>query len=274
MTTSSAETTVWKQLGPSARIPLAPWIAAPRPSRCPISHWAIPVVPQSRIHPNLCRISTSFEKAYPILEERFHHDEFRRGKRHRQSRTRSARPSLFTVSSGCARTSRLMRILMANVRTYMHGCGFSVAVFDRIESDSLNPNVALKVGYMLSLGKRVCLLKDQTLNQTPTDMMGSLYADLDLDDVDVSVQNVLQRWLRQCRNQARTIADDLNRRPPAVLSLTKALPDGAASRYNPQSRSCTVAPRFSQHVLAGWRCTGAIKRLDCLHALGDKTLVR
>jgi hypothetical protein len=87
--------------------------------------------------------------------------------------------------------------LMSNVRTYMHGCGFAVAVFERIESESHNPNVALEVGYMLALGKRVCLLKDQTLKQLPTDMVGSLYSEFDLDDVAPSIQNGLSRWLRQ-----------------------------------------------------------------------------
>lgn len=87
--------------------------------------------------------------------------------------------------------------LMANVRTYMHGCGFGVAVFEHIESETHNPNVALEVGYMLALGKRVCLLKDKTLKQLPTDMMGSLYSEFDLDDVDASIQSALHRWLRQ-----------------------------------------------------------------------------
>ncbi len=87
--------------------------------------------------------------------------------------------------------------LMANVRTYMHGCGFGVAVFERIESESHNPNVALEVGYMLALGKRVCLLKDNTLKQLPTDMVGSLYSEFDLDDVEASIDRALNGWLRQ-----------------------------------------------------------------------------
>ena len=87
--------------------------------------------------------------------------------------------------------------LLANVRTYMHGCGFGVAVFERIESDTHNPNVALEVGYMLALGKRVCLLKDKTLKQLPTDMVGSLYSEFNLEDVALSIAGALDRWLRQ-----------------------------------------------------------------------------
>jgi nucleoside 2-deoxyribosyltransferase len=87
--------------------------------------------------------------------------------------------------------------LMANVRTYMHGCGLGIAVFERIESETHNPNVALEVGYMLALGKPVCLLKDKTLKQLPTDMVGSLYSEFDLDTVTPSIQSALDRWLRQ-----------------------------------------------------------------------------
>jgi hypothetical protein len=50
---------------------------------------------------------------------------------------------------------------------------------------------------MLALGKRVCLLKDRTLKQLPTHMVGSLYSEFDLDDVTASIQSALDRWLRQ-----------------------------------------------------------------------------
>jgi hypothetical protein len=36
--------------------------------------------------------------------------------------------------------------LFSNVLTYIYGCGFGVAVFERIETEDFNPNVALEVG--------------------------------------------------------------------------------------------------------------------------------
>ena len=51
--------------------------------------------------------------------------------------------------------------LFDNVQTYLHGCGLGVAIFERIEEDAFNPNVALEVGYMMAMDKPVCLLKDQ-----------------------------------------------------------------------------------------------------------------
>ncbi len=90
-------------------------------------------------------------------------------------------------------------VLMMNLRTYLHGCGFGVAVFDRIESENHNPNVALEVGYMLALGKRVCLLKDRSIARLPSDVIGSLYTEFDMDDMAGSINDALTRWLRQRR---------------------------------------------------------------------------
>ena len=52
--------------------------------------------------------------------------------------------------------------LFGNVLTYMHGCGFGIAVFERIEREAFNSNVTLEIGYMTALGKPVLLLKDKT----------------------------------------------------------------------------------------------------------------
>ena len=51
--------------------------------------------------------------------------------------------------------------LFPNIQTYMHGCGLGVAVFEQVEQKVFDPNVALEVGYMLALNKRICLLKEK-----------------------------------------------------------------------------------------------------------------
>lgn len=60
--------------------------------------------------------------------------------------------------------------LFENVLTYMYGCGFGIAVFERLEEENFNPNVALEVGYMRALHKSVCLLKDKTIKTLPADL--------------------------------------------------------------------------------------------------------
>lgn len=86
--------------------------------------------------------------------------------------------------------------LFNNVLTYMHGCGFGIAVFERLEESDFNPNVALEVGYMLAMQKPVCILKDRTLQALPTDLMGKLYSEFDSLDPVASISRSLSVWLR------------------------------------------------------------------------------
>jgi hypothetical protein len=59
--------------------------------------------------------------------------------------------------------------LLTNIKTYMHGCGFGVALFERINSNYFNPNVSLEIGYMMALDKPVLFLKEKTLTSLHTD---------------------------------------------------------------------------------------------------------
>ena len=69
--------------------------------------------------------------------------------------------------------------LFSNVLTYIWGCGFGIAVFERLEDDEFNPNVSLEVGYLLALEKPICFLKDKTLKALTSDLVGKLYKQFD-----------------------------------------------------------------------------------------------
>jgi hypothetical protein len=85
--------------------------------------------------------------------------------------------------------------LFPNVLTYMHGCKFGVAVFERIEGNALNPNVALEVGYMFAILKPVCLLKDRTLTSLNADLVGKLYREFDILAPAGTIGPQLSKWL-------------------------------------------------------------------------------
>jgi hypothetical protein len=85
--------------------------------------------------------------------------------------------------------------LYPNILTYMHGCGFGVAVFDDTAAKVINPNVAFEVGYMLALKKPVCLLKDKNLPNLQADLIGKLYITFDPQQIRLSIQAALSRWL-------------------------------------------------------------------------------
>ncbi len=85
--------------------------------------------------------------------------------------------------------------LFPNVLTYIWGCSFGVAVFERIEGEDFNPNISLEVGYMFALRKQVCLLKDKTLKILHTDLVGKIYRTFDPQDPVTSIAPELTQWL-------------------------------------------------------------------------------
>jgi nucleoside 2-deoxyribosyltransferase len=86
--------------------------------------------------------------------------------------------------------------LLANVRTYLHGCAFGIAVFERIEQQEFSPNVSFEVGYMMALGKDVCLLKDRSLGTLPADLIGRICRPFDLFNLRAGMSTELGAWLR------------------------------------------------------------------------------
>lgn len=86
--------------------------------------------------------------------------------------------------------------LFPNVLTYVYGTGFGIAVFERIETEEFNPNVALEVGYMFALKKHLCLLKDKTLKTLHADLVGKLYRVFDPLDPVETIPKELSQWLK------------------------------------------------------------------------------
>jgi nucleoside 2-deoxyribosyltransferase len=86
--------------------------------------------------------------------------------------------------------------LFWNILTYLHGCDFGIAVFERIELEEFNPNVALEVGYLMALKKPILLLKDHTLRNLTTDLIGKLYKTFDPQPISGSLGPEVNRWLK------------------------------------------------------------------------------
>jgi hypothetical protein len=85
--------------------------------------------------------------------------------------------------------------LFSNVQTYMHGCGFGIAVFERMNSENHNPNVALELGYMLALRKPVLILKDKMITALQADVVGRLYAPFDTRNPLNTIRESVSKWL-------------------------------------------------------------------------------
>jgi predicted nucleotide-binding protein len=89
----------------------------------------------------------------------------------------------------------LRSYVLTNIQAYIYGCRFAIAVFERILTNDLNPNVSLEVGYFLGLKKPVCLLKEPTLPRLPSDLIGRLYVEFDGQDLPRSLPRVVGKWL-------------------------------------------------------------------------------
>jgi predicted nucleotide-binding protein len=97
--------------------------------------------------------------------------------------------------------------LWGNVQAYMLACKYGIAIITReeerkgtktkITTSQYNPNVAIELGFMLSRGKDVLILKDKVLEKIPTDVMGSLYQDFDLDNPRRSLARTVKRWIKE-----------------------------------------------------------------------------
>jgi hypothetical protein len=85
--------------------------------------------------------------------------------------------------------------LWGNVRTYLHGCGFGIAVYERIQSDEPNANVGLEVGYLMAMNKPVLLLKDKSAATLQSDLAGKLYKPFDPHDAEGTIPAQLTKWL-------------------------------------------------------------------------------
>ena len=86
--------------------------------------------------------------------------------------------------------------LWGNVRTFLHGCSFGIAVYERIEEEEPNANVGLEVGYLLAMNKPIMLLKERTVKTLQADLMGKLYKEFDAHDPAGSIPQQLIAWLQ------------------------------------------------------------------------------
>jgi phosphoserine phosphatase len=103
-----------------------------------------------------------------------------------------------------ASDKKLHSQLWLNTQAYMLSCKYGIAVFTSYEEQEVdasnlkesvyNPNVSIELGFMLSRGKEVLILKDKTLKKLYTDMLGTLYEDFDLDNTEASLPTILKKW--------------------------------------------------------------------------------
>ena len=83
----------------------------------------------------------------------------------------------------------------------MLACKYGIAIFTRVERESeirvkeFNPNVSLELGFFLSRGKKVLILKDKVLPSLQADLVGHLYEPFDLNKTGAQIPGIIEKWV-------------------------------------------------------------------------------
>lgn len=85
--------------------------------------------------------------------------------------------------------------LWQNVAAHMWASRYGIAFFENRRGKGVNYNLSIEVGAMLMTGRRTAILKDTSIDNLPTDLVGKIYKSVDLDDVS-AVKAKLHAWIR------------------------------------------------------------------------------
>lgn len=86
--------------------------------------------------------------------------------------------------------------LWTNVAGHMWACRYGVAIFEDRMEKGLNYNLTIEVGSMLMTGRRCALLKDVSIERMPSDLVGRIYKDVNLDD-PATVVEAVESWISE-----------------------------------------------------------------------------
>lgn len=111
--------------------------------------------------------------------------------------------------------------LWGNVCTYLLGCAYGIAVFEKVGRRGFNPNVAIEVGFMLSRKKRLLILKDQRIHRLPTDTVGRLYREFDPGRLRASIHKQVSSWAKTIG--LKKVRDMFSYTPKLAESVRKAV---------------------------------------------------
>lgn len=85
--------------------------------------------------------------------------------------------------------------LWSNVAAHMWACRYGIGFFEDRRGRGVNYNLSIEVGGMLTTGRRVALLKDDSIDSMPTDLVGKIYTSVDLEKAG-KVSDAVHAWLR------------------------------------------------------------------------------
>lgn len=160
-----------------------------------------PEIPPSLAPPDLILPLRSFFEAFPFESNVFGMTRFP-GKDDR-SKLDPIAPAIDAARAACSEHSlnfhlasdqQIMPEVWDNVAAHMWGSRYGIAFFEKRTKRGLNHNLTIEVGGCLTLGRKLALLRDTSVEQMPSDLTGHIYHRVDLDD-DAEVRSEVNGWL-------------------------------------------------------------------------------
>ena len=99
----------------------------------------------------------------------------------------------YSLSFHLASDGNVLDEVWSNVAAWMWACRYGVAFIETRSDQGINRNVLIEVGAMLMTGRRCVLLRDESVERMPTDLVGQIYKRVDLDDPS-TIEAALQEW--------------------------------------------------------------------------------
>jgi hypothetical protein len=91
---------------------------------------------------------------------------------------------------------QIMDDLWPNVAAHIWGCKYGIAFFEDRRGRGINYNLSIEAGSVLVLGRRLAILKDESIDRLPTDLTGKIYRSVNLDEPS-TVQAELETWFQK-----------------------------------------------------------------------------
>ena len=85
-------------------------------------------------------------------------------------------------------------LLFGNVAAAMWASRYGIAILEDTVGEGLNYNAVLEVGAMLVTGRRCLLLKDVSIPEKPTDLIGHIHQTVDVRNPQ-SVRDAIRQWI-------------------------------------------------------------------------------
>ena len=163
-----------------------------------VGHTIHPVIPPTLAPPGILRPILQFIDRFPFDENVFGMTRFPS-----EPDVDPLKTAIKVARAACAAEG--MRLVLAsdesivddlwsNVMAHMWASRYGIAFFEDRKKKGVNHNMTIEVGGMLVAGRRCALLKDVSIDDMPTDLVGHIYKPVDLAKV-ATVRRAVSAWI-------------------------------------------------------------------------------